>query len=190
MEPVIVRVDERLEAPGESLTVSGHLDLASYEMGGREFRLPEGADYNLVLTNAGEGILATGILRASVEGTCDRCLEPAHLDLSAEVDEYYLFEEPKEDPADDGDDDVDYSLVSEDDLIDLSCALEGALLMETPYIVLCRPDCRGLCPTCGANLNEGDCGCAREREERALEESPFAVLRGLDVPEADPRDGS
>ena len=183
MEPIIVRVDERLEAPGESLTVSGALDLSSYEMGGRTFTLPQGATYNLVLTNAGEGILATGILRAYVEGLCDRCLDPASFDISAEVDEYYLFEEPEEDFSEDEDDDVDYSLISDDDTIDLSEALLSALLMETPYIVLCRPDCKGLCPICGANLNEGDCGCAKQREEQRLEESPFAVVRNLELDE-------
>lgn len=183
MEPIIVRVDERLEAPGESITVSGTLDLSSYEMGGRTFTLPDGASYNLVLTNAGDGILATGILHAHIEGVCDRCLDPAAFDVSAEVDEYYLFEEPEEAFSEDEEDDVDYSLISDDDTIDLSEALLSALLMETPYIVLCRPDCKGLCPICGANLNEGDCGCAKQQEEKELEESPFAVLRNLQLGE-------
>ena len=65
--------------------------------------------------------------------------------------------------------------------IDLTEALFSTLLFETPYVVLCKPDCKGLCPHCGANLNEGDCGCAeRVEQERALSpDNPFAVLSQL-----------
>ena len=48
-------------------------------------------------------------------------------------------------------------------------------------MVLCRPDCKGLCPVCGANLNHGDCGHAAQIEEERLSSNPFAALRGLDL---------
>ena len=52
-------------------------------------------------------------------------------------------------------------------------------------MVLCREDCKGLCPVCGANLNEVDCGHAvqieAEREQDRLDASPFAALRNLDL---------
>lgn len=98
MEPLIISLDERLASAGDALPLAGHLDLASYELGDHEFALPEGVDYDLVLTNAGEGILATGIVRAHAVGTCDRCLECAELDIAGEVDGYYLFEEPERSP--------------------------------------------------------------------------------------------
>ncbi len=176
MERIEVHVDERLASAGDVLPLAGHIDLEGYELGNHEFSLPAGLDYDLMLTNAGDGILASGIVRAQVEGECDRCLEPASFDLSAEVNEYFLFEEPEE-LADD-EDEVDFSLV-EDDRIDVSEAIMAALLMDTPYVVLCKEDCKGLCPRCGANLNEGDCGCAERDEERRMEESPFAALKNL-----------
>ncbi|MEE1210367.1 MAG: DUF177 domain-containing protein, partial [Parafannyhessea umbonata] len=101
------------------------------------------------------------------------------------VDEYYLFKAPAEPMADDEDDDVDFALVGDDSTIDLTDALSSALLMETPFVVLCREDCKGLCPVCGANLNEVDCGHAAqieaEREQDRLDASPFAALRNLDL---------
>ena len=192
MKPITFPVDERLACAGDALPVAGHLDESSYELGDHSFSLPEGLDYDLVLTNAGEGILVTGILRGPVVGTCDRCLEDARFDLSAEVDEYYLFEEPQQ-VADD-EDEADYELVSDDHTIDLSCALLAALVMETPFVVLCREDCKGLCPTCGANLNEVDCGHAAVRqaelEQERIASSPFAALAGLDLGDgADDQDG-
>lgn len=179
MAPVIVAIDDRLELAGSSLPLAGHLDEGSYSLGDHDFSLPEGIDYDVVLTNAGEGILATGIVRAHVVGTCDRCLGRAEFDIAGEVDEYYLFEAPAADELGDDEDEVDFALVSEDRTVNLADALLGAMLMETPYVVLCREDCKGLCPTCGANLNEGDCGCAAERERARLAESPFAALADL-----------
>lgn len=188
MKPLIIAVDERLGSAGDTWQVAGHLDEAGYELGDHEFSLPSGADYDIVLTNAGEGILATGILTAHVVGTCDRCLEEASFDVDAEVDGYYLFEEPEQ--LSDDEDEADFELVSADRTIDLSGALLSALVMETPYVVLCREDCRGLCPVCGANLNETDCGHVAELEERRererLASSPFAALAGLDLDDAVP----
>ena len=180
MQPVILALDARLGEAGDTLPLKGHLDETSYTLGEREFSLPSGIDYDLMLTNAGEGILATGILTTHVVGTCDRCLSPAEFDVSGEVDEYYLFEEP-EDTGDDDDDELDFSLVSADNTIDLSGALLSTLVMETPFVVLCRPDCKGLCPVCGANLNEEGCGHAAQIEEDRLKASPFAVLASLDL---------
>lgn len=188
MEQVIAVLDERLANPGDTLPVVGHLDEPSYSLGDHDFTLPQGIDYDLMLTNAGEGILATGMLRARVEGVCDRCLEPASFEVAGEVDEYYLFEEPDEAAyVDDEDEEMDFSLVGDDNTVDLTDALFSALLMETPYVVLCREDCKGLCPVCGANLNEEDCGHAAqieaEREQARLEASPFAALKDLKLDE-------
>lgn len=182
VEPLLFAIDERIDEAGETLPLVGHLDVEGYELGDHSFELPSGLDYDLVLTNTGEGILATGLLRAHVVGTCDRCLERAEFDVTCEVDGYYLFEEPE--TLGEDEDEADFELVSADNTIDLSGALVSALVMETPFVVLCREDCLGLCPVCGANLNEEDCGhveqLERERERERLESSPFSALAGLD----------
>lgn len=186
MDSIFVRVDERLGNVGDTLTVEAQLDQKSYQVGEHTFELPEGLSYNVVLTNAGEGILATGMLYAHVVGECDRCLDEATFDLSAEVDEYYLFRAPEEPTyTEDGDEEeegVDYQLV-EQDQIDLSLALNNALVMETPFVVLCQPDCKGLCPTCGCNLNHESCDCGQKRTAEAAEfaeaSNPFAALKDL-----------
>ena len=181
MQNIIFNLDERLADPGCSLPVSGHLDEKGYELGDHEFELPEGIDYDLALTNAGEGILVTGMIRCHVKGVCDRCLEDAEFDIAGEVDEYYLFEEPEHPEGDDSDDDLDYALVLPDHSIDLAEALGSALIMETPFIVLCKPDCKGLCPVCGENLNEVDCGHAAQIEASRRPANPFAALKDLDL---------
>jgi uncharacterized protein len=105
-----------------------------------------------------------------------------HLSFSAALvscqfeDEDFFDEDEEEGP--------DYALVGADSTIDLSDTVLGALCLDIPYVVLCREDCKGLCPVCGENLNHTDCGHAaereREREEARIASSPFAVLKNLD----------
>lgn len=174
---IVVDLSDKLENPGDSYPLSGHIDVEGYDVGEKSLGLPHGASYDVVFTNAGDGILVTGIVRADVAGQCDRCLEPATFEVSGEIEEYFLFEEP-EDPEsyEDG-----FELVGPDRILDLGDAVSDAMVMDTPFVVLCRPDCKGLCPSCGANLNEGECGCAEAAEEAwvSSDENPFAALKGL-----------
>lgn len=184
MDSTIVTLDDRLAEVGDSIAYAGHLDVNEYELGGRVLELPQGMDFDLVLTNAGEGILATGILRAHVLASCDRCLDEAAFDVAGEVDEYYLFHEPDEGVLEEDEEEgPDYSLIGPNSTIDLGDALASAFVMEIPYVILCKEDCAGLCPVCGENLNHVDCGHAAQREAEAEEErlaaSPFAALKDL-----------
>ena len=95
----------------------------------------------------GSTLLATGVVWAEWTGECRRCLGEAAGTLTAEVRE--LFE-----PA--SDEEETYLLRG--DQIDVEPLVRDAVLLELPLAPLCREDCAGLCPVCGANRNEGDCG--------------------------------
>ena len=184
MDSVVVTLDDRLSDVGDTISHAGHLDVASFELSDRTVKLPDGIDYDLVLTNAGEGILVTGILRARVVAVCDRCLDEAEFEAAGEVDEYFLFHEPDEGVLEEDEEEgPDYSLVGPNATIDLTDALSSALVMEIPFVILCKEDCAGLCPVCGENLNHVDCGHKALEAERAeidrLESSPFAALKNL-----------
>lgn len=173
-EELIIAVDSRLKQAGDSVSLAGEMPFESYRLGEHSFSLTKPLHYDLVLSHAGEGILASGLLVAYLSSTCDRCLEPCTNKVSAEVDEYFLFEEHKDQNAQlDEDEELDYSLV-QDDAIDLFEALRSALISETPFVVLCSEDCKGLCPVCGNNLNERLC-----RHDKSDPLSPFAALTQL-----------
>lgn len=182
IDPISVELEGRVENPGESWQLSGRVDASSYAVGDKSFRLPDGISYDAVFTNAGDGILLSGMVRARVEGTCDRCLDPASFELASELQEYYLFREP-EDPGED----EDFEVLGEDRVIDLSEPISDAIVMDTPFVVLCRPDCAGLCPTCGCNLNRETCDCAERaaRERSESPENPFSVLKNLKLDDSD-----
>lgn len=179
IEPVVVDLSDALENPGDSLPVTGRVDLEGYSSGDKAFTLEDGISYDVVLTHAGDGVLVTGIVRAHAVGSCDRCLDAASFDIAGEIEEYFLFEEPEDpDEFEDG-----FELVGPERTIDLSGAISDAVVMDTPFVLLCRPDCAGLCPQCGANLNDGDCGCAAAAEQAWVEsdENPFAALKNLNL---------
>lgn len=178
MQSCVIQLDTRLSQVADSYSIQGVLDDASYELGDHTFQLEEGLAYDVVLTHTGEGILLTGLAKARVVGTCDRCLDEARFELSVEVNQYFLFEEPEE-PSED--DDLDYELVSEDHTIDIAPSIYTALIMETPFIVLCGEDCKGLCVQCGTNLNHETCAHYTQdaSSEPIAETNPFAVLASL-----------
>jgi uncharacterized protein len=115
------------------------------------------------LSSAGEGrYYWTGQIRGTVEADCRRCLEPVRVAVSDEP--HALFVE--EDDADAGDDPDVFLIDPRAHALDLRRAVREQWLLAAPAFVVCREDCRGLCPTCGANLNDGPCACPPKSDRR------------------------
>lgn len=172
MQSVIIDISSIRQSAGESFERTGVLPETSYVSGTRELALEDGIHYDLVITNTGEGILVTGLARAAVNASCDRCLDDAHFDIAGEVEGYYLFDQPEGEIDQEED---EYQMVI-DNTIDLADPLQAALVIETPYVILCDEDCAGLCPHCGINLNHEQCSCA---DNVISETHPFAKLAHL-----------
>ncbi len=121
-------------------------------------------DVDLTAREVGDGVLVRGSLRTAVRLSCRRCLEPVEHELDAHVD--LLFAPPME-GEEEGDDGEVYPLPPRGDALDLTDAVREHVVLETPALALCREDCRGLCPSCGADLNQGACECAPRAEPTA-----------------------
>ena len=92
-----------------------------------------------------------GEIKAVKAFACDRCLK------DCEQEQSHGFEEEfRKDGGDDSE-----ALAVDGDYIDITDLVRDTLLAAQSLSNLCRPDCKGLCPVCGADLNEGDCGCDR-----------------------------
>jgi uncharacterized protein len=117
---------------------------------------------------AGEGrFYWQGSLQTVVAGACRRCLAPLATPVAVEVGALFS-QEP--DAADDPD---TYPVAPDAVLIDVRTAVREELFLAAPRYVLCRDDCRGLCPRCGKDLNAGPCGCPPA--------PPAASWRGLEA---------
>lgn len=113
-----------------------------------------------------QGLLVTGQFAARTPLDCARCLKTFDQALNWEFTELYAFTEKS----------VSESglLVPEDAKIDLEPVIRDYALLEIPISPICRPDCRGLCPVCGQDLNLADCGHRPEQDD-----SPFSALKNL-----------
>lgn len=109
----------------------------------------------------------SGLITAKAEFACGRCLEPyqAAIEVGLEVDC----------KAGVPDNDANLEILwYQGECINIYEPVKQQLILDEPVTQICRPDCRGLCPICGGNLNIGDCGCSRETIN-----PQFAVLKQL-----------
>jgi uncharacterized protein len=113
--------------------------------------VPQGSpiEFDLRLESVVEGVLVTGTAEAGLAGQCVRCLEDLTEDVVIDFQELYVY--PGNEP-DDAEDEDEVSRL-EGELLDLEPVLRDAVVLDLPFQPLCRPECRGLCPECGADLN-------------------------------------
>lgn len=153
----VLKVTDLLDRPGSSrpvdlvLPIPGQFALALIE-------LPGPLRLNGVLESVVDGVLVRGTVEADAVLSCARCLDDVRTKLHSPVVE--LFTDP--DRADPEEEPVEEGYELRDGTIDLDGLLRDALAIAVPYQPLCRADCEGLCPTCGANRNRETCECAEE----------------------------
>lgn len=90
-------------------------------------------------------------MSTQVRRTCGRCLKEFTAVTKAEVLEKFY-------PASADNIEKD-AFVYDSDVLDITEPLRESLLLAEPIQALCKEDCQGLCAVCGADLNDGDCGC-------------------------------
>lgn len=94
---------------------------------------------------------------------CDRCLSQFQQDISCQYGVVYIYDE--EDAGKYPPEEV--RIVQQDlPVIDLSGDVREMIILSIPLKLLCREECRGLCPTCGTDLNSGKCNCRPETSNR------------------------
>jgi uncharacterized protein len=115
------------------------------------------------LSPAGPGrFYFSGRLEGTMAGECRRCLTDVTAPVAEEV--HLFFAEEGDETAED-DPDV-YAIDASARELDLRPAIRESYSLAAPQFVLCREDCMGLCPTCGADLNAGACACASTTDSR------------------------
>lgn len=108
-------------------------------------------DLNVRLESVSDGILVSGTADLTVSGECSLCLDPVEFDLTADVQELFVFESA---PAGGPEDEADEQYAVENDDIDLEPALRDAVILQLPFQPVCSDSCLGLCSQCGFRLEE------------------------------------
>lgn len=172
MPELWIKLDE-LPAEGKTVSVA---DNGLWEAFFNDFTIPAvisaPIEATLTVKEAGEGVLIEGSLQGAITLPCDRCTEPTQIDIGTEFESFEEENTPEENAEGPS------FLRMEDGELELDAAgiLWQQIALQLPTKVLCKPSCKGLCPKCGADLNEDDCGCdSKDYDPR------MAVLRGLKV---------
>src|SRR4051794_7197434 len=123
--------------------------LPGLQVSGSSVPADANVDVDAVLESVHGGVVVTADVVAPWTGECRRCLRPIAGEVTSHVRELY---------EQDSDGEETYPLRG--DQLDLAPLARDAVLLELPLAPLCREDCQGLCPECGAVRNEGACGPA------------------------------
>lgn len=125
-----------------------------------------------------DNVGVTGKAEVDIEADCARCLEPCPRHLSIPIELFLAPQvEKSADPKEVGltEEDLNFAFY-QGDSIDVGEFVHEYLVLALPIRFLCKEDCRGICPRCGKNLNEGNCRCVSTSHE-----NPFSVLKKIQL---------
>jgi uncharacterized protein len=153
--------------PGEQHREAVEVELRPLEYGGQRYLpVPDAVRAALEITQANTGAVFTLAFETRLHGPCYRCLGDAVLDVPIHAREYQAA-----DPGNEEQMRTPYVTGNELDLSSWAC---DSIALALPDKILCRADCAGLCPICGANLNDGP-----HEHDEPVGDSRWAALEAL-----------
>lgn len=155
---MLIQMSEVMNVPNGLKEYTTPIDFDVFELNGVGYPITHKEPVQLRLTNlGGRKILVEAKTKLALAVPCDRCLKDVtihqDIDVATEID-FSKTEEQRTEDLDETD------FVSGYDL-DVDKLIYEEVLIGFPMKVLCKEDCEGICKVCGANLNEGECGCDR-----------------------------
>lgn len=154
------------DCEGYSRDLSYELDMTSYKDSSGESPFKEPVKVAASIRNRA-GVVGLHVeAKANYFTQCDRCCKPICEQFNIAFDNVLVREIAGE--GDSGD-----IIKVEDDKLDLDELVSSNVILDLPMKHLCSESCKGICPVCGKNLNEGSCECKKSND------SPFSVLKDL-----------
>lgn len=130
------------------------LEMTCYESGMGSFDIISKSPLHMIVTSVGAGkAKLTGHAELTFRAFCDRCLTEVPVGLELR------FERMLYSPDTAGEEEADDLSFMEGFQMDVEAFAHNEILINWPTKILCKEDCRGICPVCGQNRNMGDCGC-------------------------------
>lgn len=185
MDSLRIFMPPEMFSPAAYQHLEGQADLSVLKAGPDLYDFDAPLSWSADVSNTGGALLVTGEVRGTARTSCARCLKSVEFPVVGEIEGYFLVDSNEEAPDEMEEDEFD--VLPADHVIDFEPLIVAAVLLELPLIPLCDDDCKGLCPNCGADLNEGPCGCddpssvkdAADPDAAPAKENPFAVLKDL-----------
>ncbi|NLI15262.1 MAG: DUF177 domain-containing protein [candidate division Zixibacteria bacterium] len=126
-------------------------------------KFPYSIEADFTGTMSGDEIICQVDIRTEAEVECSRCLELFNLPIESRLQYVVQMLDPVPETTDDDD---DFEIIPKAQAeLDISQRVRESIILAIPIKPLCSDDCKGLCPMCGANLNEGLCGCVPDKSD-------------------------
>lgn len=125
----------------EGLTLEEKIEPASLDLDTDTVKFKKAIKVTAGITKITNVVTVNLTLSGSAQMNCSRCLNDFEVDFKKDLRLSYLVDKSKP-------------------VIDLNPDIRGEVILDYPMKPLCNPDCKGLCPKCGKNLNEGNCSCS------------------------------
>ena len=151
---MLINLTDYFEVVGKDAKISVPFEADVLDNDYQKYPIEEKEDCVLHVVNVGNGKLTLeGSMNVTLKGSCDRCLEDVKIFVPVEFN--YTVAKP------DGFHELeeDQDLFMDGYMLDAETLIYNELIMSLPMKVLCKDDCKGLCPVCGSNRNVKECGC-------------------------------
>ena len=152
---MFIHLSDIFTSEGKRLDADAELEMTSFDNGLERFEIIEKSPVSMAITHLEAGkILVKADLQLTLQAACDRCLTEVPVQLALQAERIVLSPELIAE-AEDAD---DQSFVDGYEL-DVEAFAHDIIIGNWPAKILCKEDCKGICPVCGQNLNVRDCGC-------------------------------
>lgn len=163
---MLLGLSQIIDRPGASVSFSVSVDLSDLCYGvSYPVSEPVLAEGNV--RNTAGVLVMQGSIATTIHGICDRCASEFHRKVEFPIDVVLVTKLESEENED------EWVFPLEGDSADLDDIVRTVFVLNLDSKLLCKEDCKGLCPQCGKNLNDGPCNCRKELDPR------FAALEQL-----------
>ena len=163
---MLLGLSKIIDCPGQSLPFSVSVDLSDLRYG-VSYPVSEPVLAQGTVRNTAGVLMMEGEVSTTIHGICDRCASSFDRKVRFPIEVVLVTELANEENED------EWVFPLEGDSADLDDIVRTVFVLNLDSKLLCKEDCKGLCPKCGKNLNEGPCNCQKELDPR------FAALKQL-----------
>lgn len=151
---MLINLSDVLTSEGKVMNITAPLEMTNFTSRMGEFSIMEKSQVTFTFTNVGDNkARVEGDVRLVFDTRCDRCLTEVPTILNLKFDRMVTSPDVT---AEDEEDDQEFM---EGYQLDVEAFVYSEILVNWPAKILCKEDCKGVCPICGQNLNMGECGC-------------------------------
>lgn len=163
---MLLGLSKIIDCPGQSIPFSVSVDPSDLCYG-VSYPVSEPVLAQGTVRNTAGVLMMEGQVRTTIHGICDRCAGSFDREVTFPIDVVLVTELANEENED------EWVFPLEGDSADLDDIVRTVFVLNLDSKLLCKEDCKGLCPKCGKNLNDGPCNCQKELDPR------FAALKQL-----------